>query len=87
MDIYTRDPNRIIKRTSVGDVQAWPAPDGAVSVNLSIYAHVQNMATETAYMSHSLNINSADARDLARILIEAADHADAVRIVSEQEPA
>lgn len=75
------DDKRIIKRTTIGDVQAWAASVDQVSVNLTIYANVHHMQTKTAYMSQSLNMSGADARDLARVLIEAADHADAVRIV------
>lgn len=77
-DIYMRDPNRILRRTSVGDIQAWGAPSTDVSVVLGIYAGVQHANTQTAYFSQNLNMTSADARRLGESLIEAADHADKV---------
>ena len=78
-DIYTPDPNRILRRTSVGDIQAWGAPLADVSVSLGIYAGVQHADTQVAYFSQNLNMTSADARRLGKSLIEAADHADKVR--------
>lgn len=79
-DIYTHDPNRIIKSTPFGDIQAFPARPDAVSVAISLFAHVENHATKTAYISHALYLNSAEARETARLLIAAADHADKVQI-------
>ena len=77
-DIYIPDPSRIIRRTTTGDVQAWAAPPGDAAVNFSLYARVMHGTSEVAYTSQSLNLTVADARDLARVLIEAADHADKV---------
>ncbi|MGQ3299672.1 hypothetical protein [Reyranella sp.] len=77
--ICTRDPNRILLRTSIGDIQAWGAPSSDVSVVLSVYANVAHADTQTAYISQNLNMSAAEARRLAATLVEAADHADKVR--------
>ena len=80
--------NRIIKDCSIGQVQAYtPYPGDNIAVNLSFYASMRHAKSRTAYVSQTLNMTAADARDLARVLIEAADHADKVRIVPEQEAA
>lgn len=83
-DDWARDPSRIIKRTTTGDVQAWSARAGDTAVNFTLYASILHAATKAAYVSQSLNLTAADARDLARVLIEAADHADKVCIVEDQ---
>ena len=72
--------DRIIKHTTIGDVQAWSAPNGDVAINLSYYATIAHGTSNAAYCSQSLNLTAADARDLAKVLIEAADHADSVCI-------
>lgn len=70
--------NRIIRSTRIGDIQAWAAKSVDVAVVVGTYAHIAASQTEAAYYSNSLYLTAADARDLARVLNEAADHADAV---------
>lgn len=70
--------NRIIRSTRIGDIQAWPAKAAEVAVVVGTYSHIQDSRTEAAYYSNSLYLTAADARDLARVLIEAADHAEKV---------
>lgn len=77
-DIYTRDPNRIVLSSPVGDIQAWGASASATSVVMSLYANVEHASTKTAYVSQSLNMSATDARQLAAVLIKAADHANKV---------
>lgn len=76
--IYIRDPDRILRDTRVGQVQAWSAKSDDVAVVIGTYAHIQDSQTKAAYYSNSLYMTAADARDLARVLIEAADHAEKV---------
>ena len=78
-DVHTPDPSRIFRDTPLGNIQAWPAPADDVSVCVSFYANVSHAPTERAYISQNLNMTAADARNLARVLTEAADHADKVR--------
>jgi len=72
------DDNRIIRHTRIGSIQAWATTSSDVSAVVGTYTHVQDSATKAAYYSNSLYMTAADARDLARVLNEAADHAESV---------
>ena len=76
---YTRDPDRILLNTNIGNVQAWRAESAHVAVGVSLYASVQHAPGGASYVSQTLNLTAEDARNLAHALIEAADHADKVR--------
>lgn len=77
--------NRIIKDTPIGTVQAWNARAGEVAVCLGFYAGMQYTSkSKTAYVQQGLYLSASDAREIARVLIEAADHADKVRIVEQE---
>ena len=78
MDTCTRDPDRILLNTNIGNVQAWRASPANVSVGVSLYAGVQHAPGAASYVSQTLNLTARDARNLARALTEAADHADKV---------
>jgi hypothetical protein len=78
-DVYIRDPNRAFLNTNIGNVQAWRAEPTHPAVCVNFYAGVQHAPGGASYVSQTLNLTSADARDLARVLTEAADHADKVR--------
>lgn len=77
-DIYICDPNRILLDTPIGSIQAWGAASNDTSVSMSFYAAMKHAASETAYVGQTLNMSSTDARNLAAVLIKAADHADSV---------
>ena len=79
--------SRIIKDCAIGQIQAYAAQAGDIAVNLGFYADMKHASSKAAYISQNLNMTADDARDLARVLLEAADHADAVRIVREAEAA
>lgn len=80
--------NRIIKDCTIGQIQAYAAQAGDIAVNIGFYADMKHASSKAAYISQNLNLTADDARDLARVLLEAADHADKVRIVpAEQEAA
>ena len=79
MNTYTRDPDRILLNTNIGHVQAWRASPADVSVSVSLYASVQHAPSAASYVSQAINLTARDARNLARALTEAADHADKVR--------
>lgn len=71
--------DRIILDSPLGNVQAWPANSAETAVAVSFYADIKHAETDTAYISQTLNLRSADARKLASALVIAADHADKVR--------
>lgn len=73
------DSTRLYRTTRIGSVQAWPEPVGEPALTVSFYASVILGAEVKSYISQNINLTVADARDLARVLIEAADHADKVR--------
>jgi uncharacterized protein YfaA (DUF2138 family) len=77
--VYTRDPDRILLNTNIGNVQAWRAMPADVAVCVSLYASVQHAPGAASYVSQTLNLTARDARNLARALTKAADYADKVR--------
>ena len=79
-DIPYSDPKRLYRNTRIGSVQAWPEPEGEPALAVSFYASVMHGAETKSYISQNINLTVADARDLARALTEAADHADKVRV-------
>lgn len=79
MKVYICDPDRILINTNIGSVQAWRAEAGAISVGVCTYTHINDRAS---YIQQTLNMTAEDARDLALVLIEAADHADKVKITA-----
>lgn len=79
-DIPYSDPTRLYRNTRIGSVQAWPEPSGKPALTVSFYAGIMLGADDKSYISQNINLTVADARDLARVLIEAADHADKVRM-------
>jgi hypothetical protein len=83
MTVYTRDPNRAFLNTNIGNVQAWRAEPTHAAVCVNFYAGVQHAPGGASYVSQTLNLTAEDARDLARVLNEAADHADKVRTDSD----
>ena len=83
MTVYTRDPNRILIDTNIGNVQAWSAPASDVAIAVSFYAGIKHGPSKASYIAQTLNLTVEDARDIARALIEAADHANSVQPVVE----
>lgn len=80
-DTAYSDLNRFYRDTQIGNVQAWPEPEGEPAVVFALYASVMHAADTKSYITQHINLTVATARDLAHALIEAADHADKVRIV------
>ena len=83
MTVYTRDPNRILIDTNIGNVQAWSAPASVVSIAVSFYAGIKHGESQASYIAQTLNLTVEDARNIARALIEAADHANSVQPIVE----
>ena len=79
-DIPYSDPTRLYRNTRIGSVQAWSEPAGEPALTVSFYASVMLGTEAKSYISQNINLTVADARDLARVLNEAADHADKVRM-------
>lgn len=78
-DIPYSDPKRLYRNTRIGSVQAWPESEGEPALTVSFYASVMYGTEAKSYISQNINLTVSDARDLARALTEAADHADKVR--------
>lgn len=78
---------RILFGCAIGSLQAWPAEKADVSVALSFYATFSHVGETGSYTSSTHNLTAADARDLAAALLRAAEHADAVAVVAQQEAA
>lgn len=86
-DVYTSDPDRALFGCAIGSLQAWPADADDVAISLSFYAKFQHVDDNPSYTSATHNFTSAVARNLAAALIRAADHADAVVKIAQQEAA
>lgn len=75
------DPNRILIETSIGQVQAWKPNGDDTSICFALYAGVLHTSSKKAYVSSALYMTAAEARDLAVVLMQAADHVEAVTVV------
>jgi hypothetical protein len=80
-----QDPDRMFRTTRIGNVQAWSALAGNASIAMSYFAGIKHAASGASYVSHTLNLTVEDARDIARALVEAADHADSLPRVASAE--
>lgn len=77
-DVFQSDPDRIILACNIGQVQAWrPGTYGETSVNLSFCANFKR-GESGSYTSSSHNFTIADARNIAAVLLKAADHAESL---------
>lgn len=77
-DIPTSDPDRILLKTRVGEVQAFPAHPTEVSVTFGLFAHASYTPSTAVYVNHNIYMTAEDARALAAALIKAAEHAEKV---------
>lgn len=80
-DIYQRDPNRILVHTSTGHVQAWKPEGDDVAICMALTAGIKHKGDTQSWIGFTQYMTAAEARDLAVVLTQAADHVEALAVV------
>ncbi len=79
-DVYRPDPNRIVLHSATNDVQAWKPDGDDIGVCMYHSARVRQGNTQS-WTNFTQYMTAAEARDLAVVLTQAADHVEALTVV------